>query len=102
MTQPAHWGAAVIVLHWLGAVAIASLLWSLVLAGSHQNDVRLAVQTFWNRRLALTWMIRLRAAGTPVSWEWVLVTYLLTVLAMAWIWAGPGRKNCGKVDGAKG
>ena len=82
--------------------AIASLLWSLLLAGSHQNDVRLAVQTFWNRRLALTWMIRLRAAGTPVSWEWVLVTYLLTVLAIAWIWASPGRKNCGKVDGAKG
>jgi hypothetical protein len=70
-------------------VAIASLLWSLVLAGSHQNDVRLAAQTFWNRRFALTWMIRLRAAGTPVSWKWVLATYLLTVLAIAWIWAGP-------------
>jgi hypothetical protein len=69
--------------------AIASLMWSLVLAGAHQNDVRLAAATFWNRRFALPWMIRLRGAGTPVTWEWVLVTYLLTVLAIAWIWAGP-------------
>jgi hypothetical protein len=70
-------------------VAIASLMWSLVLAGAHENDVRLAAQTFWNRRFALQWMIRLRAVGTPVTREWVLVTYLLTILAIACIWAGP-------------
>jgi hypothetical protein len=69
--------------------AIASLMWSLVLAGAHEDDVRLAAQTFWNRRFALPWVIRLRAVGTPVAWEWVLVTYLLTVLAITWIWAGP-------------
>jgi len=67
-------------------IAISSLLWSLVLAGAHQNDVRLAAETFWNRRFALPWMIRLRAAGTPVTWEWVVLTYLVTVLAIVWIW----------------
>ena len=70
-------------------IAIASLMWSLVLAGAHENDVRLAAQTFWNRRFALPWIIRLREAGLPVTWEWVLATYLLTVLVIIWIWAGP-------------
>jgi hypothetical protein len=70
-------------------IAMASLSWSLVLTGAHVNDVRLAAQVFWNRRFALPWMMRLREAGVPVTWEWVLATYAFTVLAIACIWAGP-------------
>jgi hypothetical protein len=70
-------------------IAIASLIWSLVLTGAHENDVRIAVQVFWRRRFALPWMLRLRAAGVPVKWEWVLATYLVTVLILVWIWWGP-------------
>ena len=70
-------------------IAVASLLWSLILTGAHVNDVRLAAQTFWDRRFALPWMLRLREAGVPVTWEWVLATYAVTVLAIACIWAGP-------------
>jgi hypothetical protein len=72
-----------------GAIAAASLLWSLILAGAHENDVRLAAQTFWNRGFALPWMIRLREAGLSFPWGWVPATYLLTVFAVACIWAGP-------------
>ena len=70
-------------------IAMVSLMWSLILTGAHVNDVRLAAQTFWNRRFALPWMLRLREAGVPVTWEWVLVTYAVTVLAVACIWVGP-------------
>jgi hypothetical protein len=70
-------------------IAIASLMWSLILAGSHQNDVRLAAATIWNRRFALPWMIRFGEVGKPVTGMWVLLTYLFTVLVIAWIWAGP-------------
>ena len=54
-----------------------------------ENDVRLAAGTLWRRRFELPWMIRLHAAGAPVTWMWTLATYLLTLLAVAWIWAGP-------------
>ena len=70
-------------------LAIGSLVSSLVLAGAHENDVRLAAGTLWRRRFELPWMIRLHAAGAPVTWMWTLATYLLTLLAVAWIWAGP-------------
>jgi hypothetical protein len=70
-------------------IAIASLVWSLIVAGAHQNDVRLAAATFWDRRFALPWMIRLGEVGKPITWVWVLLTYLFTVLVIAWIWAGP-------------
>lgn len=79
--RPVQWG-----------IAIASLIWSMILAGAHENDVRLAAQTLWDRRFALPWMIRLRAAGVPFSGEWVLVTYLLAALAFLWIWAGPASR----------
>jgi hypothetical protein len=70
-------------------IAIASLTWSLILAAAHENDVRLATQTLWSRQFALPWMLRLRAAGVPVSWGWVLATYLFAALAIVAIWAGP-------------
>jgi hypothetical protein len=70
-------------------IAMASLAWSIVLTGAHENDVRLAAQVFWNRRFALPWMLRLREAGVALTWEWVLVTYAVTVLAIACIWADP-------------
>jgi len=34
-------------------------------------------------------MIRFGEVGKPVTRVWVLLTYLFTVLAIAWIWAGP-------------
>jgi hypothetical protein len=34
-------------------------------------------------------MLRLREAGVPVTWGWVLAMYAITVLAIACIWAGP-------------
>jgi hypothetical protein len=43
-------------------------------------------------------MIRLRAAGVPVTWQWVLATYLIAALAIVAIWAGPllrRRRGCG-------
>lgn len=70
-------------------VAIGSLLWSMMQAVAHENDVRLEAQSIWNRRSALPWMLRMRAAGIPFRWEWVLATYLLTALLIVWIWAGP-------------
>ncbi len=70
-------------------IATASLLWSFILTGAHENDVRLAAQVFWSRRFALPWMLRLREAGVSVTWEWVLITYAVTVLAIVCIWAGP-------------
>jgi len=70
-------------------IAIASLIWSLILAAAHENDVRLAVQTLWSRHFALPWMIRLRAAGVPVTWQWVAATWLFAAFANVAIWAGP-------------
>jgi hypothetical protein len=70
-------------------IAMASLVWSMILTGAHVNDVRLAAQVFWDRRFALPWMLRLREAGVAVTWEWVLATYAVAVLAIACIWAGP-------------
>jgi hypothetical protein len=70
-------------------IATASLIWSVVLTGAHVNDVRHSAQVFWHRRFALPWMLRLREAGVPVTWEWVLATYAIAVLALACIWAGP-------------
>jgi hypothetical protein len=70
-------------------IAIASLIWSLVLAGAHENDIRLEALTVWNRRCALPWMIRLREAGVPFTWQWVLATYLISGLVIICIWAGP-------------
>jgi hypothetical protein len=60
---------------------------------------RLAAADLVDRRFALPWMIRLRAAGVPVSWEWVLATYLITALAIVTIWAGPvlRRRRGGRV-----
>jgi hypothetical protein len=75
------------ILQW--GIAIASLTWSLILAASHENDVRLAAQSLWNRHFALQWMIRLRAAGVAVTWQWVLATYLFATLSVVAIWAGP-------------
>jgi hypothetical protein len=70
-------------------VAISSLAWSLILAGAHENDVRVEVQTLWSRHFALPWMVRLRAAGVPVPWPWVNATWLFAALAIVAIWAGP-------------
>jgi len=77
-------------------VASASCAQSLILVAAHVNDVRLAVTTLWQRRLALPWMIRLGEAGVPVSWVWTLVTFVLLALAVAIVWLAPGLRNrCG-------
>jgi hypothetical protein len=82
------------------AIAIASLLWSVILTGAHVNDVRLAAQTWRHRQFFLPWMLRLRAAGLPITWQWVLATYLLSTLAIVCIWAGPvaRRRRTGSFD----
>ena len=83
-------------------LAMGSLAYSLVLAAARENDVRLAAGVLWKRRFELPWMIRLRAAGVPVTWVWTLATYLLTALAVAWIWAGPlARRNTNRAERGK-
>ena len=74
-------------------VAIVALAQSFVMAATHQNDVRLAIETLWRRRFFMPWMIRLGNAGVPVNWAWPLLTYALLALALAWIWFVPMRRN---------
>jgi hypothetical protein len=63
-------------------VAIASLIWSFILAGAHENDIRLELSALWQRRGALFWMIRLRDAGIPPVWVDTLTALCLTASAL--------------------
>jgi hypothetical protein len=79
------------VVRWV--VASVSCAQSGLLVVAHVNDVRLAVSTLWQRRLALPWMIRLGEAGVPVTWVWTLLTYVLLTLSVAFIWLAPKLRN---------
>ena len=72
---------------WL--VAGASCAESLILAATHQNDVRFAAAALWRQGLELPWMTRLRIAGAPVTELWPVATLVLLSLALAFIWLAP-------------
>jgi hypothetical protein len=71
------------------AVAGLALAQSLILAAAHENDIRESLGTLWQRRFELFWMVRLRDAGAPVTWAWVVGAYGLLALALAMIWLVP-------------
>ena len=76
---------------WL--LVIVSCAQSLILAASHQNDVRVAIITLWQRRLELFWMVRLNEAGVAVTWIWPVATFVLSALLVAFIWLAPGLSS---------
>jgi hypothetical protein len=71
------------------AVAVAACLQSVVIAAAHQNDVRLAAGTLWQRGFRLPWMIRLEDTGVQVTWVWPFATFGLLALTVALIWIAP-------------
>lgn len=68
------------------SVAALACAQSLVITAAHENDIRMAIGTIWQRRFALLWMIRLREAGSPATWLWTLNAYVFLVSALAVIW----------------
>ena len=79
---------------WARRVAVvAACSQSLIIAAAHENDIRLALSTLWQRRLALLWMIRLQEAGAPVTWVWTLGTFVVLIVALTIIWVAPGIGN---------
>ncbi len=69
---------------WL--VAAAACIQSMVIAAGHQNDVRAEVSALWERRFQLLWMIRLREAGLPNVWVWILAGLALAAAAWITVW----------------
>jgi hypothetical protein len=51
-----------------------SCIQMLVVTAAHENDLRLTLNTLWERHFEPFWLIRLRQAGTPGVWihasEW--------------------------------
>lgn len=74
-------------------IAILSCAQSFVIAAAHENDIRLAIGTLWERRFAFVWMIRLGYTGVSVSWVWTLLTYIALFLALGLIWLGPVTRS---------
>jgi hypothetical protein len=74
---------------WL--VAGASCAQSLIIGVAHENDIRAAVSTIWQRKGALFWMVRLGDAGVHVTWVWPLTTYVLLATGCMLIWLAPQR-----------
>jgi hypothetical protein len=70
-------------------VAVATLAQSLLMAASHENDVRLAAAAIWHRHFALVWMLRAARAGAPVTPWWTLAAFLFLTIATALIWLAP-------------
>lgn len=64
----------------LGVVAIAQ---SLLIAGAHVNDIRLAPAALAGRGFTFLWMTRLNEAGTPQLWVRVLGFVALASLGWA-------------------
>jgi hypothetical protein len=65
---------------------------SLLLAASHENDVRLSWRVLRQRDFAFVWMARLRSAGVPVTWPWICLGLILALLALVLVWtAAPDR-----------
>lgn len=76
---------------WARRVAVvAACSQSLIIAAAHENDIRLSASTLWQRHSALLWMIRLQAAGAPVTWVWTLGTFVVLIVALTIIWIAPG------------
>jgi hypothetical protein len=73
-------------------VTVLACAQSLILAASHENDIRAALGVLVQRRFELFWMIRLRDAGAPVTWVWAVGAWVLLILAVTLVWLVP----CGR------
>jgi hypothetical protein len=62
---------------------------SLIIAAAHENDIRLAGSTLWQRRFEPYWMVRMREAGGPGSSLWTPALYAVLVMALAIVWIAP-------------
>jgi hypothetical protein len=74
-------------------LAAAALAQSLIVAAAYQADIRTSVSALIRNRFELPWMIRLGAAGVPVTGLWPLVLFLLLGLAVGLIWLNPWRRH---------
>jgi hypothetical protein len=83
-------------LQWL--LALAAFAQSLVIAAAHENDIRLALGTLWQRHFEFVWAIRLRQAGAPVSWVWSATAWLLPAVAALILWAKWPRNKRASAD----
>jgi hypothetical protein len=75
------------VVRWM--VAGLACAQSLILVAAHENDVRIELNTLWQRRFAMFWMVRFREAGVPVTWIWTVCAYALLASGVTIIWIGP-------------
>jgi hypothetical protein len=82
------------------AVAALALAQSIVMTASHENDIRLTLDTLWQRRFEPYWMVRLREAGAPVTWVWTLGAYALLTLAVATVWMATKVRHAPEGDSA--
>jgi hypothetical protein len=73
----------------LWAAVALSCAQSLVVTAAHENDLRLTLDTLWQRRFEPYWMVRFREAGAPVTWVWTPAAYIFLVLALASLWIAP-------------
>jgi hypothetical protein len=71
------------------SVATVACGQSLLMALAYQSDVRLVLETLWQRRFEPAWMVRLAKVGVPVTWAWAGSWFLLLGLVLAAIWLVP-------------
>jgi hypothetical protein len=69
---------------WL--ILLATAAQSFVMAAAHENNLADSVSTFWRRRGALLWMIRLREAGLTVGPIFWLAAWAGIAVLSALIW----------------
>ena len=72
-------------------IAVVTLAQSLLMAASHENDIRLA-SAIWHRHFELVWMLRAARAGAPVTLWWTPAIFLALALALALIWFAPTQR----------
>jgi hypothetical protein len=84
---------------WL--LAGTALTQSLIMAGAHENNLRLSVTTLFNRHFQLPWMIRFGHVGLPLTGTLPAVTFLLLVLVLGLIWLKPVRGADSHLEVAK-
>ncbi len=70
------------------AILLATAAQTFVMAAAHENNLADSVNTFWRRRGALLWMIRLRETGLPVGPVFWLAAWACVAVVSALIWRG--------------